>query len=72
MVVEFDGKKMALAVDAVESVERLSQNVNDIAGLRQAGLKDPVVEKVGQRTRDESMVIVLNVGEIAKNAVPIP
>jgi chemotaxis signal transduction protein len=69
MVVEFNGKKFALAVDAVESVERLNQNVNEISSLQHAGLEDPVIENVAQRAKDDSMVIVLNVSKIAGNAM---
>ncbi len=64
MVIELEGKKLALVVDAVETVERLNNDGGERKGIEAAGLEDPIIEKICRRAKDSSLVITLNVGEL--------
>ena len=60
IVIEIKGKKVAMAVDAVESIEHLNQEMDERMSMPQVGLHDGIIEKISQRTKDDKMVVVLN------------
>jgi chemotaxis signal transduction protein len=63
VVIELE-KKLALAVDVVESIEQLDENEDERTSIAAAGLDDRLVEKVCIRKKDSSLLYVLNVGEL--------
>jgi chemotaxis signal transduction protein len=66
IVIELNDKKIAMAVDTVESVEHLNQKINRKMRIAHAGAEDAIVERVSQRTKDDAMVVVLNVENLIK------
>ena len=66
IVLEINDKKIAMAVDAVESVEHLNQNINKKMRITQPGTEDAIVERISQRTKNDEMVVVLNVENLGK------
>ncbi len=78
LVLDKDGVNIALAVDAVESVELLEPGtVEDLPGTYQ-GKKETILTKIGRRKGDNDSVIILDVGILikegfqAKALLPIP
>jgi chemotaxis signal transduction protein len=66
IVVEIKGTKVAMAVDAVESIEHLNQEIDEKMSMPQVGLHDGIIEKISQRTKDDKMVVVLNPENLGK------
>jgi chemotaxis signal transduction protein len=66
IVVEIKGTKVAMAVDAVESIEHLNQEIDEKMSMPQVGLHDQIIEKISQRTKDDKMVVVLNLENLGK------
>ena len=66
VVIEIKGTKVAMAVDAVESIEHLNQEIDERMSMPQVGLQDGIIEKISQRTKDDKMVVVLNLENLGK------
>ena len=66
IVIEIDGKKAAMAVDAVESIEHLNPEINEKMSITQVGMKDGLIEKISQRTKNDTMVMVLDVENLGQ------
>lgn len=65
-MIEIKGTKVAMAVDAVESIEHLNQEIDERMSMPQIGLHDGTIEKISQRTKDDKMVVVLNLENLGK------
>jgi chemotaxis signal transduction protein len=60
IVAEVNGIKVAMAVDAVESIEHLNQNKDDKACDIKIGVGQGIIKEIKQRLNDDKLVMILN------------